>query len=747
LAASHPHLQPAPFLPGAAEKLGGARSGRFVSIGIKLALLSVLVVGVATSVAFFYATERERERMLEAKRIAASMVADLLAQSLQAPLDFNDEEAAQLELQHLEQNKEVVYAGVWRAGAARPLVELRAAGPDLPPPTDLQTPRTLAFSDRVEALRTVVGRNHEPVGTAFIQFSLARENAELVVARRNIFLYCLALALGTMGVLILATRFPIVRPLQQLLDAARRTERGEPGGTVEAYANDEIGRLAVAFNAMNAAIFDRERRLSAANGSLRELFDHMRQGIVVFGSDGKVEGTHSRAAAQLFGKTQLEGCDARELLYRDAGHWDAERRAFEEWLPLGFAAPPEAWADVAALAPERVSLVVDGADDRDVLLEFRPVVHDGRVGKIMLLATDESEQRRLEREMERQGALHKSQIAVMRRIVSGGGQQFVAFLEQARRRLARAAELCSRAVERLAPSALGELFQIVHTLRSEAQSFELRELAEVLRAFEEQLSELREPGAVPDVMPWSARHAQLERALGVARALVEQSEELFVQASPLGRAALDNVWVRKSDVTRLVELCAGRSDEIARNVARLAARPFGECVTGVLEQASAWAEREDKRVSVDVEGREALVPPALAEVLGGILAHLVKNAIAHGIEPVAERTSLGKAAVGSIELVCRGTDAESAVLSVADDGRGVAGHSLLAAAVRTQQPLEDLSPALRSTRQHASDLAGRGVGLPAVAAELARVGYALSVMSRGGGGTLFEIRPRAERPI
>src|SRR6185436_983855 len=115
-----------------------ARAGRFISIGLKLALLSMLVVGVATAVAFFYATERERQRMLGAKRIAASMVADLLAQSLQAPLDFNDEEAARIELQHLEQNREIVYAGVWAAGASNPLVELRAPGSALPAPNDLQ---------------------------------------------------------------------------------------------------------------------------------------------------------------------------------------------------------------------------------------------------------------------------------------------------------------------------------------------------------------------------------------------------------------------------------------------------------------------------------------------------------------------------------------------------------------------------------------------------------------------------------
>jgi len=74
----------------------GAR--RFVPIGVKFALVSVTVIGVTTLIAFFQATDRERDRLIEAKRTAAAMVADLLSQSLQAPLDFGDEDAARSRL-------------------------------------------------------------------------------------------------------------------------------------------------------------------------------------------------------------------------------------------------------------------------------------------------------------------------------------------------------------------------------------------------------------------------------------------------------------------------------------------------------------------------------------------------------------------------------------------------------------------------------------------------------------------------
>jgi two-component system, chemotaxis family, sensor kinase CheA len=127
--------------------------------------------------------------------------------------------------------------------------------------------------------------------------------------------------------------------------------------------------------------------------------------------------------------------------------------------------------------------------------------------------------------------------------------------------------------------------------------------------------------------------------------------------------------------------------------------------------------------------------------LGGVLAHLVRNAIAHGIEPVPERMSLGKPAVGSIELSCR-PGAHGAALVVDDDGRGIAHNPFFAAASQGELPLQNLRDVAITTALEPSELAGRGVGLSAVEEDLARVGYAVSVAMREGGGTRFEIRPR-----
>src|SRR5687767_14002993 len=105
----------------------GDRADGFVSIGAKLALAVVIAVGSATALVFIHFTEREHDTIVDAKRQAAEMVVDLFAASLRAPLDFDDQDAVQVELGNLKQNRDVILAAVWRTGKADPVGRLGAA--------------------------------------------------------------------------------------------------------------------------------------------------------------------------------------------------------------------------------------------------------------------------------------------------------------------------------------------------------------------------------------------------------------------------------------------------------------------------------------------------------------------------------------------------------------------------------------------------------------------------------------------
>jgi HAMP domain-containing protein/HPt (histidine-containing phosphotransfer) domain-containing protein len=725
------------------------------SLGTKLALATACVLAVASTLLFLELTRREWRGLLSAKTHAASMIADLFAATVAAPVDFvdSDPDALRSEIAHLEISPDLTCATVWGSRTERPLGELDRGGCDhgtAPSDDDLGTFRVTA--DRVLVARAIRSSGSgRAIGRLSLVFSLASENGAYTASRRRIFALSFALAAVTTFLLIVISRRQIVAPLEQLTREAGRIGRGHYSGQVEVRARDEIGQLARAFNSMREALADREHKLEAARQELRDLFDHMRQAIFAFGRDGRVSGATSRQANLVFGLETLEGARVHDLLYGSASEGDVDAQAFEEWLSMAFDVALEEWPRFAQLAPHEVTLRRDG---KEVPLEIEvcPVVKDGALERVMVLATDVSEKRSLELTVQTQEEEHARRMAAMRRLIAGGGQVFVQFMEAARERLARCIELVGDRPRMLRTGEIDEVFRHVHTVKGEARAFDLRDLEEETAKLEEELDELRALARGEGFATTGSSHGHLKTRLGRALAAIDRGAEVFVEASPIGHAALEQVTVQRPDVQALMDLAGSRADtDLSRAVDRLAARPFGESTASLIDMAPTWGDREGRPVRLVVEGREVRVPPKLARVLGAVLTHLVRNAIAHGIEPAPVREDAGKPATGTISVTAVDGGTAGPTIVVEDDGRGLDATAIAERAaqlgikgVGTGSEISKLVfVAGLSTAREASALAGRGVGLGAVREDLDRAGYAIGVTSKPKEYTRFTITPRS----
>jgi chemotaxis protein histidine kinase CheA len=361
----------------------------------------------------------------------------------------------------------------------------------------------------------------------------------------------------------------------------------------------------------------------------------------------------------------------------------------------------------------------------------------------MLLCTDMTSQRRLERTADAQAREHEKQLAAMRRLLAGGGQVFVRFLGSARERLGRAvASLVGKT--RLDAALVESLYSFVHTLRAEARSFDLKAVEDIASGIELELGGVRHAPA--DAILRGAAAGKVGAGLARLAAAFDQAETLFVQSSPIGRRVLEQVTVSRRDLDALVGRLSDRKDDLAELAARLVARPFGELTSTLPDAADRWGAREGKHLELVIEGRETLVPAALAERLGGVLAHLVRNAIAHGIETPSERRMRGKPDHGRVVLACEET-AGGVTVHVSDDGGGFDEEGLRRAA-RTSLRAPGLEVAFApgvSTRATPDELAGHGVGLGAVREALLEAGYDVGLDSRRGAGSTISIERQAPR--
>ncbi|MFA7604994.1 MAG: Hpt domain-containing protein [Rhodocyclaceae bacterium] len=156
-----------------------------------------------------------------------------------------------------------------------------------------------------------------------------------------------------------------------------------------------------------------------------------------------------------------------------------------------------------------------------------------------------------------------------------------------------------------------------------------------------------------------------------------------------------------------------------------------------------------KRVNLDLRGGRIEVDRSVLDRITAPLEHLLRNAVAHGIESPEQRRAAGKDEIGQITLTVS-HEANEILINLVDDGKGL-NFDAIAARARERGLLghDEIADTKRltnlifmpgfSTAESLSTVSGRGVGMDVVKSETAAVGGRLDVSSRPQQGTQFQI--------
>jgi two-component system, chemotaxis family, sensor kinase CheA len=179
--------------------------------------------------------------------------------------------------------------------------------------------------------------------------------------------------------------------------------------------------------------------------------------------------------------------------------------------------------------------------------------------------------------------------------------------------------------------------------------------------------------------------------------------------------------------------------------------PLGQAFDKLARIVRQLSREHSKDVRLVATGAETEIDKLIVEELSDPLMHMIRNAIDHGIEPREERLRVGKPAVGTIALNAF-QKGNQVVIEVEDDGAGMDPAVLLGVAIRrgvvSAEEAQELAPrdvfALVfmpgfTTKQVATDLSGRGVGLDVVKTNIAKLGGIVDIASDVGIGTKMTI--------
>ena len=192
------------------------------------------------------------------------------------------------------------------------------------------------------------------------------------------------------------------------------------------------------------------------------------------------------------------------------------------------------------------------------------------------------------------------------------------------------------------------------------------------------------------------------------------------------------------------------SSELQEGLMRTRMVPFDTVVPRLRRVLRQAATDTGKQVQLKLDGAQGELDRNVLERMTAPLEHMLRNAMAHGLEKPAQRKQAGKPEEGAVTIAVRKEGSE-VVLQISDDGAGLdrkairergESRGLVRKGVNLSNAQLDaliLEPGF-STAEEVNRLAGRGVGMDVVASEVRQLGGTLDIQSERGVGTVFTLR-------
>lgn len=453
--------------------------------------------------------------------------------------------------------------------------------------------------------------------------------------------------------------------------------------------------LADSNKTLEARVANRTAALAHKNDEMRLVFDNVAQGFFTVGRDGMVRGERAAIIDRW-----IPGLPKTTTVWDLVDRLDGRAGA---WLRVGFR---DLFEDVLPFEVVADQLPKTLATPRGVFaLEYQRIAGDD--DRVLLVLTDRS----AEAERERAERRNRDLLRVLEQMMHDRFA-FEDFLTEG-----------NAIVDRVAiGSDPLESARDVHTLKGNASLVGLTGIASLCHDIEERSSP--HEGVEP------ADRARLAKAWG----------ELVTDLEPLLGNEIRHLDVTRTDLEAIRRRLAhgATKDELDEMLVAL----FDEHVEGRLtrlgEQARALAHRLGREVQLDIDARGVRLDPARFAPLWTALAHVVRNAVDHGVETPEERLAQGKSRAGLLTLETRVEGDDIVVIALTDDGRGIDWVTLEARARARGLRVEGHEALFidgLSSRDEANEISGRGLGMSAVRSAVEALGGRVVVESERGHGT------------
>ena len=470
-------------------------------------------------------------------------------------------------------------------------------------------------------------------------------------------------------------------------------------------------------------------KLDALNVSMTTMLDSLGQGLLFFDAQGRCSPTYSKACLDIL-QTDPANRHVADVLNLPA----TKRSTFQASIDMIFKGKMAlGFSEFIPLAPKSYA----NTDGLSVDLDYRPIWNaNGSLESILLVATDHT------KEKEAQNIIKENEIAAARIMrIFHSRNDFIRFVKSFDSFLVNA--------DALEPK---QLLRDVHTLKGIADTFRLVKLAQALHATESDLAQAQDPGAIIDAHRTALKSA-MEEGLTTAREILG---DLFLSS---GRVYSFPESQLIAFAERIRQSCAaGATDQLHQAyMQELVAVPLWQLLKEFAITLQELGDRFGKLIHpCSFVGVNLSVSPDPYNDLLASFAHIARNIVDHGIAFPDVRRERGKDHAATVSVKTQPFERNGSdwfFIEFEDDGEGIdpalLRKKLTARGFTNLDQVDDHSIIQHvfdgegSTRNDATMLSGRNIGLNAVKVEVEKLGGTVEIFSTYGQGC----RLRLELPL
>jgi len=278
-------------------------------------------------------------------------------------------------------------------------------------------------------------------------------------------------------------------------------------------------------------------------------------------------------------------------------------------------------------------------------------------------------------------------------------------------------------------------------------ALQLKRIGALLTQPPDKLSPLAQPDVHSIPAPSKIDRIRIEYAL--IEELLARSQEIILLEKTLPPLSQDQI---SSGLRSWIDHYISMLRALHFQLSRLMLMPVEDFISLFDKTVRDLARTYNREVTLEIVGGDLQVDIGLMDRLREPFLHLLRNAIAHGVELPDERERNGKSREGKIVFKAEKRK-DSLVLTLSDDGRGIDQTAIERylrdtigmsdQEISSMPPEELLQTILRvdfSSADETTQLAGRGIGMDVVAKAIEYLNGSMTIHSEPSKGTEFSIR-------